>query len=224
MAALRAVAHRGDPYLRRENTLPSLVSAARAGADAVEMDVRLTSDGVPVLLHDPTLKRLWGQSAAVADLSLADLLRLTDGGVPTLDEALGALTGTRALLDLALPGCADAVLDRVRSGGAGHRAYYCGDTAALLAVRDRDPDAEIALTWETSTLPPSALIEEMRPRWLNLRFGLARPEVIRWAHDHGLLVGTWTADTRRTMRRLHRAGVDAITTNRINTLRGLLDG
>lgn len=57
--ALTAVAHRGDPYRHRENTLDSLRSALERGADAVETDVRLTRDGVPVLLHDETLKRLW---------------------------------------------------------------------------------------------------------------------------------------------------------------------
>jgi glycerophosphoryl diester phosphodiesterase len=223
MAAL-TVAHRGDPYLHRENTLPSLVSAVRAGADAVEMDVRLTSDGIPVLLHDPTLKRLWGHAVAVADLSCERVRQLTDGGVPTLDEALGAVEGARALLDLTLPESADAVLHSVRSCGAETRTYSCGETAALLAVRDRDPNAEIALTWKSSSPPLSALIDEVRPRWLNLRFGLVRPELVHWAHERGLLVAVWTADTRCTMRRLHRMGVDSITTNRVSTLRRLLDG
>lgn len=54
------VAHRGDPYVHRENTLPSVRSALHKGADVVEVDVRLTRDGVPVLLHDATLERLWG--------------------------------------------------------------------------------------------------------------------------------------------------------------------
>ncbi|MFF7678637.1 glycerophosphodiester phosphodiesterase [Actinacidiphila glaucinigra] len=219
MAAL-AIAHRGDPYRHRENTLPSLRSAARAGADAVEMDVRLTRDGVPVLLHDSTLKRLWGVESAVAGLA-ADRL---PPGVPTLHEALAAVGGCRALIDLTLPESAGPVLCAVRDAGAGDRTYYCGEAAALLAVRDRDPAAEIALTWKTSAPVPPLLLAELRPRWINLRFGLVRAPLVEWARGEGLLVGAWTVDLRRTMRRLERLGVDAVTSNRIDVLRAELGG
>ncbi|MFD8074528.1 glycerophosphodiester phosphodiesterase [Streptomyces sp. NPDC059718] len=219
MAAL-AIAHRGDPYRHRENTLPSLRSALRAGADAVEMDVRLSRDGVPVLLHDPTLKRLWGVDSAVAGLA-ADRL---PSGVPTLHEALAAVDGCRALVDLTLPESAGPVLSAVRDAGAGDRTYYCGEAAAVLAVRDQDPAAEIALTWKTSAPVPPLLLSELRPRWINLRFGLVRAPLVEWARGEGLLVGAWTVDLRRTMRRLERLGVDAVTSNRIDVLRAELSG
>ncbi|MFJ5217678.1 glycerophosphodiester phosphodiesterase [Streptomyces sp. NPDC088354] len=219
MAAL-AVAHRGDPYRHRENTLPSLRSALRAGADAVEVDVRVTRDGVPVLLHDPTLTRLWGLDAALAELPSAAL----PPGVPTLYEALGAVEGCRALVDMTVPESAPAVLAAVRDAGAEDRTYYCGEAAAMLAVRDRDPAAEIALTWKTAAPVPPLLLTELRPRWINLRFGLVRSPLVAWARGEGLLVGAWTADLRRTMRRLERLGVDAITSNRIEVLLGELGG
>ena len=66
-----AVAHQGDPYRATENTLPSFRSAIAAGADAVELDVRATADGVPVVVHDPTLRRLWGHDRPVATLTAA---------------------------------------------------------------------------------------------------------------------------------------------------------
>lgn len=68
MRTVTAVAHRGDPYRVRENTLASLRSALEQGADAVEIDVRLTRDGVPVLLHDSTLKRLWDHDRPLSAL------------------------------------------------------------------------------------------------------------------------------------------------------------
>lgn len=89
-----AVAHRGDPYRFRENTLPSVAAAIQAGADAVEVDVQLTRDGVPVLLHDPTLKRLWGLDRPVRALTAERLAaQRFEGGqrVPALAEALGLL-------------------------------------------------------------------------------------------------------------------------------------
>lgn len=94
MQTVTAVAHRGDPYRFRENTLDSLRSAIARGADAVEIDVRLTRDGVPVLLHDETLKRLWEVDRPLRALSAEEVRGLTGGGVPTLAEALAATEGS----------------------------------------------------------------------------------------------------------------------------------
>ncbi|MBB5116670.1 glycerophosphodiester phosphodiesterase [Streptomyces eurocidicus] len=223
-----AVAHRGDPYVHRENTLASVGSALRAGAGAVEIDVRLTRDGVPVLLHDATLERLWGHARLLGSLSAGELGELTGGGVPTLREALalvtdGAATGPapRLFVDLPDPTAAEAAVAEVHASGATGRAYYCGGPTAMLAVRRADPDAEIALTWTTLVPPRAELLAAVRPRWMNYRFGLVSPELVAHDHSAGMLVSAWTADTRFTMRRLLAAGVDAITTNRIDALRSL---
>ncbi|MBC2906330.1 glycerophosphodiester phosphodiesterase [Streptomyces cupreus] len=219
-----AVAHRGDPYLFRENTLDSLRSAIVRGADAVEIDVRLTRDGVPVLLHDESLKRLWEQDRPLLSLSADELLGLTVGGVPTLAEALDATDGHRVMLDL--PGAPDLrtarrIVDVVRESGASDRVYYCAGAPAMLAVRAADPGAEIALTWTTLAPPRPALLEAVRPRWLNYRFGLVDRALAERVHRGGHLLSVWTPDTRRSMRRLIGLGVDSITTNRIDALRAL---
>ncbi|MBK3586701.1 glycerophosphodiester phosphodiesterase [Streptomyces microflavus] len=220
---ITAVGHRGDPYRARENTLPSIRSALDRGADAVEIDVRVTRDGVPVLLHDATLERLWGQDRRVDRLTHQEVLELTGGGVPTLAEALAAAGEHRVMVDL--PGSTDAsvkkIVGTVRECGAGDRAYYCASADAMLRVRAADPAAEIALTWTTLAPPRPVLLEAVKPRWLNYRFGLVSRELADRAHRDGLLVSAWTADTKRTMRRLIERGVDSITTNRIDTLHKL---
>ncbi|MFB7533226.1 glycerophosphodiester phosphodiesterase [Streptomyces sp. NPDC056178] len=219
-----AVAHRGDPYRVRENTLPSIRSALERGADAVEVDVRVTRDGVPVLLHDATLKRLWGHDLRLDGLTHKELDELTGGGVPTLREALLAAGAHRVMVDL--PDSTDDSVRRavgvVRECGAGERAYYCAGADAMLRVRAADPSAEIALTWTTLAPPRAVLLDAVRPRWLNYRFGLLDRELTDRLHTDGLLVSAWTVDTRRTMRRLVRQGVDSITTNRVDVLRALL--
>ncbi|MFI7388672.1 glycerophosphodiester phosphodiesterase [Streptomyces sp. NPDC049813] len=226
MRTLTAVAHRGDPYRVRENTLPSLRSALDQGADAVEIDVRLTRDGVPVLLHDATLKRLWGHDRPLSALCAQEVRGLTAGGVPTLADALaasGGPAGGRVMVDL--PG-ADArtvrtVVGTVRECGAEERVYYCAGARAMLLVRAADPAAEIALTWTTLAPPRPALLAAVRPRWLNYRFPLLDRELTARVHRDGCLVSAWTPDTRRAMRRLLAAGVDSITTNRVDVLTAL---
>ncbi|WKX72871.1 glycerophosphodiester phosphodiesterase [Streptomyces sp. XD-27] len=220
--AFTAVAHRGDPFAYRENTLPSIRSAVRAGADAVEIDVRLTRDGVPVVLHDATLKRLWEHDRPLERLTAAEVAELTGGGVPTLRAALAETDSCRVMVDLPDASAVPAALAEICASGAADRAYYCGALAALWQVRRADPTAEIALTWTTTAPPSPALLGELRPRWLNYRWGLVSRDLVDRAHADGLLVSAWTADTRWSMSRLMRAGVDSITTNRIGALRGLV--
>ncbi|MFE3628181.1 glycerophosphodiester phosphodiesterase [Streptomyces goshikiensis] len=224
MRTLTAVGHRGDPYRVRENTLPSIGSAFARGADAVEIDVRLTRDGVPVLLHDETLQRLWGHDVRLDAVTAPQLRELTGGGIPTLREALtaadaGAGAG-RLMIDL--PGASSegvrTVVGLVRDCGARERTYYCAGARTMLAVRAADPDAEIALTWTSLSPPRRALIDALAPAWLNYRFGLVSRELTDALHREGLLVSAWTADTKRSMRRLIAAGVDSVTTNRLDAL------
>ncbi|MEU2560136.1 glycerophosphodiester phosphodiesterase [Streptomyces longispororuber] len=224
MRTMTVVAHRGDPYRVRENTLPSLRSALDRGADVVEIDVRLTADGVPVLLHDASLKRLWEDERPLALLSAAEVHGATRGGVPTLEEALKETEGHRVLVDLpdAAPRTVRAVVGTVGACGAGDRVAYCAGPAAMLAVRDADPAAEIALTWTTLAPPRPALLAAIRPRFLNYRFGLVTPPLVDRVHAQGYLISAWTADTRRTMRKLVSHGVDSITTNRVDALAAVL--
>ncbi|MFD5402755.1 glycerophosphodiester phosphodiesterase [Streptomyces griseorubiginosus] len=221
MQKLTAVAHRGAPYRVRENTIDSLRTALHLGADAVEVDVRLTRDGVPVLLHDQTLKRLWEHDRPLLSLSADEVRGLTDGRVPTLAEALRATEGDRLMLDL--PGTREVrvarrIVDVVREEGAQDRVYYCADAAAMLAVREADPSAEIALTWTSLAPPRPALLNTVKPRWLNYRFSLMDRDLAERIHTDGYLISVWTPDTRRSMRRLTEMGVDSITTNRVDLL------
>ncbi|MGW8762099.1 glycerophosphodiester phosphodiesterase [Streptomyces sp. NPDC055815] len=224
MRPVTVVAHRGDPYRVRENTLPSIASAIERGADAVEVDVRLTADGVPVLLHDDTLKRLWGHDRPLSGLSHELLRELTFDGVPTLREALIAAGDHRLLLDL--PGGNEdsvrAIVRTVRECGAGERVSYCAGAVAMLQVRAADPAAEIALTWTSLAPPRPVLLDAVRPRFLNYRFGLVSRELTERIHRDGLLVSAWTADTKHTMRKLIKNGIDAVTTNRVDALAAVL--
>ncbi|MEU7059692.1 glycerophosphodiester phosphodiesterase [Streptomyces sp. NPDC046197] len=221
MQTVTAVAHRGDPYRFRENTIDSLRSALDQGAGAVEIDVRLTRDGVPVLLHDETLKRLWGQDRPLRSLSAQEVRALTAGRVPTLADALTATDGSRVMIDLpGAPGprAVRRIVDVVRECGAQDRVYYCAGAATMLAVRAAEPSAEIALTWTTLAPPRAGLLDAVRPRWLNYRFPLVDRALAARVHRDGYLLSVWTPDTRRSLRRLVGLGVDSITTNRVDLL------
>src|SRR5438132_12637759 len=89
------IAHRGASAIEAENTLPAFEAAIAAGADAVELDVRTTADGVVVVMHDADVSRMTDGIGLVHDLRLEELKRLrvrtAAGGetaVPTLEEVL----------------------------------------------------------------------------------------------------------------------------------------
>jgi len=96
-----AIAHRGASAEVPENTIVAFDEAIRLGCQAVELDVRLSADGVPVVIHDDTVDRTTNGTGSVSRLTRLDLLRLDAGSwkhhryaglrIPTLDEALAAI-------------------------------------------------------------------------------------------------------------------------------------
>src|SRR5215813_10685404 len=79
------IGHRGASAVVPENTMAAFREAIAAGADGIEFDVRLTRDGVPVIIHDDSLRRTSGLSQRIAALTWSRLEQL-GVGVPSLDE------------------------------------------------------------------------------------------------------------------------------------------
>src|SRR5919107_1805354 len=99
---MRVIAHRTCPMHAPENSLEGVAKAAKLGADAVEIDVRPTRDGVPVLNHDSTVWRIarWPLPVRWTSAARFRRLRRRDGsgaGLPTLAEVLAGLPPDLAL-------------------------------------------------------------------------------------------------------------------------------
>lgn len=174
------IAHRGDPYTHRENTLPSFRSAVDKGANTVEFDLRLTRDGQIVLLHDATLNRNWGIDAPISELTLAEARDLTtdDYQVPTLAELLAELPETRLLVDLKTDEVvAPAVRMLRRHSDAFERAIFVaarrGGREALIRLRRDEPDAVIGLDWTAAEPPSEELLDTLRPQYFGPRWAVA---------------------------------------------------
>lgn len=197
------VAHRGDWSAAPEN---SRAAIAAAGAfDMVEVDVRLSADGVPVLMHDPTLARTAGRPESVRDLVFADLSRTRLSGsretVPSLAEGLEAAP-TGLLFDIDVKDAAE--LDPVGAFLAGrpersrvmlkHDVDGPASLSALLSLEARHGIPVIAKV-ALSSKADIALVERIRDA------GVAAAEV-RFAHAGllsaacatGLTISVYTLD------------------------------
>ena len=94
---LEIVAHRGWATRYPENTMSAICGALAAGARYVEFDVQLSRDGVPVVIHDPTLERTAGRPECVMDLDWAALARIEVGPAPASERLSSLASVARAL-------------------------------------------------------------------------------------------------------------------------------
>jgi glycerophosphoryl diester phosphodiesterase len=232
------VAHRGASSTFPENTLESFQGGIDAGADAVELDVRMTADGVPVIMHDLEVSNTTDGAGFIHLLTLAEVKALDASKgrgpraeVPTLAEALDLLSG-RVGVNIEvknLPGepafdspkeaAAEAVVRMINDRGFDGPLLVCSFNW-LSIERVLAMDGGIATGFLTTALiEPSAALVYVKERGhryvLPQAPGLfsAGSEFVQGAHAAGVRVGTWTVDDPEAIEQLFEMGVDAVATN-----------
>jgi glycerophosphoryl diester phosphodiesterase len=232
------VAHRGASLDHPENTIRAFEAAIEAGADFIELDVRLTADAVAVVLHDFDVSRTTDGSGLVHQLTLSEVKRLDASGgrgrraeVPTLREALEVLSGQVGVnVEIKnLPG--EPAFDSPREAAADQVVKILGDIGFpgpvlvssfnwLSIERIQELDGAIPTGFLTSAaVDPRAALVYARSR----RHSFVLPQApalfeagevfVGEAHADGISVGTWTVDDPETIRSLFVMGVDAVASN-----------
>ena len=216
----RACAHRGDSSRYRENTLPAIRSAIAKGAEFVEVDVRVSADGAVVLLHDPTLERMWDMSVPVAEVEYSRLRALGDRDhrPPLLAEALELFENSSStlLIDMDTADPAEAAY-RV-AAASGISIAWCGDIDGMRTIRALDPLARIWMPWNEARSPVAADIAGLSPDYLNSDFRWMTQEMAADIHALGCKVAVWTVNHEPTMQWCLRMGADSVTTDRLGIL------
>ena len=213
MTALR-LAHRGDWRAAPENSLEAMSAAlANPRCDGLEFDVRIARDGVPILLHDPSLQRVQGVDRDAADLAAAELAAW---GIPSLADVLAAVA-REAFLDIELKEPANdvvlATIDDARGradGGLDRAIVSSFDPTIIAAVREARPGWPL---WgNVRDLAPATIAAAvalgctaLSATWRAVdRAGVARVGAA------GLELAAWTVRRRPTFERLERLGIVAI--------------
>ena len=218
------IAHRTSPRDAPENSLEGIRRSAELGADFVEIDVRLTRDGVAVMLHDALLLRTTGRpwlvSWATADGLRRAKLRRSGERVPTFAEAVSALPdGMGLAIDTKAPDAADAVVEELRRQGVLHRALLwaqseqavrryvelAGDEAPEVALlRDAFAPDEIDRFLEDAV--------DFGATAISAHQDTVDDAFIQRAHGRGLKVHCWFQDLA-TQARLAALPLDGIVTD-----------
>lgn len=227
-------AHRGASAYAPENTLAAFELALRQGADAIELDAKLTADGHVVVFHDQTVERTTGSSGWVKDLPLAALRKLDAGShfdfafrgepIPILEEVLDAvgqlafinieLTNYTSLFD-ALP---EKVARLIKHHKLTHRVMASSfNPIALRRIHTILPQIPIGLLarpgrkgWLARSRVGNWLVPHQS---LHLAVADTTRELVEQVHKNGQLVFVFTVNRSDDMRRLFHLGVDGIFTD-----------
>ena len=222
-----ACAHRGDSSVYRENTLEAIKSAIDKGAQVVEIDVHLSSDGEVVVIHDPTLERLWGCTKQVKKLTWSEISAIrTDGyRIPSLREVLELFIGKSSILMIDMEITEPAVPSVkvvLESALPLSQVTWCGNIEAMKLVRGASYEARIWMPWDSLDLPSKINIEELRPEFLNFNYSSVTKETVKHVHELGCKVSVWTIQDQPIMRWAAAIGVDSITSDYLESLQSTL--
>ncbi len=227
-------AHRGGSKLAPENTIAAFDRGLAAGADGIELDVRLSRDGVAVVHHDATLGRTTAASGPVRDRTAAELSGL---GVPALGDVLARYPGCRLIIEMKEPGAglARAVVAELRHAAAFDRA--CVGSFSVRALREvRAAERGLATSAATGEVRLALYrswlgLSPGRPRYQAFqvpetsgRTRVVSPAFVRLAHKAGLVVQVWTVDEPADILRLLDWGVDGIISDRPDVAAELVRG
>lgn len=221
--APEAIAHRGFHRSVPENTLEAFRLALAAGAEAVELDVHATADGVVVVHHDPTIAGTPEnpdlRSVPTSELSIADLggFDLGSGAtVPRLSDVLDLLRGrARAYIEIKGWGIEEPVVQCVR-GSDTDCAIHSFDHRAIARVRKLAPEIPRGLLEQARPSDPAGVLRSAGARDLWPAARTIDESLVRAVHAAGGRVIAWTANSPAEWERLAVAGVDGICTDEID--------
>lgn len=209
---MERIGHRGAPREYPENTLPAFERAIELGADAIELDVHVTSDGVPIVHHDaelgPTVSpRQLGQMtwSEVARVELAPGIT-----IPSLQQVLAAV-GDRATVYVELKGSNSEgpTLDVIAAAHA-RCAVHSFDHAAIIRAARLAPAIRRGILFDSypddidAAMRDSAAVD-VWPEWT-----LIDAALVDRVHARGGRIIAWTVNTTAAAEQLVRLGVDGL--------------
>jgi len=202
------VGHRGSLATHHENSIAAFRHAIACGADAVELDVVLTTDGELVVSHDPV-------NCAVRDLPayvprLYDVLALGEGNEIVFDieaKECGALTPASREFARRIFDCVD------QAGLVNRAALRCFEHAVLRAAHELCPEIPLVALTAHRAADWAGMAERAHARCVSPHFRLVSAREVARTQEAGIVVMPWTVNRPRAWERLIGMGVEWIITD-----------
>jgi glycerophosphoryl diester phosphodiesterase len=222
---INAIAHRGYSAKFPENTLSSYRAARDLGFERLELDVHLSKDGVPVLMHDANIDRVTDGTGLIKDYTLKELKEFRvgeDEKIPTLEEAL-QLTKDKMTVSIELkqkghmyPGLEATVLDVVKEYGMLNQVYVIGfDHYSVARIRELSPKIEIGLILSGATPAVFPFMKEIRAKYLAVKTDYITDEYVRDCEENDVSLIAWVVNTEEQMKKMLGYGSVLCTTDEL---------
>jgi len=201
---IKALAHRGDPLNYPENTMISYQSAYQQGYSHLEIDVHLSKDGVPVLMHDITVDRMTNSQGFIKDFTLNELKALLVGGeeeIPTLRETLEYFRGKIFLsIEIKQHGnlyvdIEKEVLQEIKEAKMLNEVYVNSfDHFSMIRMRELSKDVELGIIQHGSTPAVIPLMKDIQAKYLSLRVEYLTDKFVDMCEKNGIQIVVWPVD------------------------------
>lgn len=226
-------AHRGVSGHAPENTLPAFELAHVMGADGIELDVQLSKDGVPVVIHDEWIDRVSDGTGYVRDYTLEELKAFNMNrsfpaygrvAIPTLEEVYDLARKTDLAINLELKnstvfyeGLEEKVLRLAEEKGLADRIIYSSfNHYSMRRIKQLLPTARVAFLYCDGILDIAEYAEKyggyaVHPSVACMKY--PGVDVVRDCHAKGVRVHVWTVNEAADFERMRELGADAVITN-----------
>ena len=235
LEGLCITAHRGASDNAPENTMTAIAMAVEEAADYAEIDVRLTADGVPVLLHDKALFRTTRVLKDLDDVSYAELSGYDAGSsysaefagecVPCLADVLdrfGGKIGFNIELKTEDEALAESVVALIEAYGMEESCIISSVYYGQLE-RVKEYNEEIKTGYILSMVYGN-FYETKAADFFSIRSSFVKDSVVKQAHAQGKEVHAWTVNREKELKRMKAIGVDNIITDKPAYARDTLHG
>lgn len=221
---LLRIGHRGAKTYETENTLESFGKAIELGANAIELDVRMSGDAALIVSHDDNLEKVFGKDVFISQTTLEELKRLTENRIATLQEALHfiATRAEKILVEIKETGYEKQALDVIKKEKLEDRVIIVSFHEETLAlVRELDKKIETGLIYAKYKKPIEAAVKLSAQYLVPLYRFVHRRDVIK-AHKSNLKVIVWTINTKKDIEIYIAKDVDGIATDKPALFKGIV--
>ncbi|HOJ10025.1 MAG TPA: glycerophosphodiester phosphodiesterase [Clostridiales bacterium] len=236
------IAHRGASAYAPENTLSSFQKALEMKAGGIEIDVHLTKDGYPVVVHDEKLGRTCNGTGFIKEKTLEELKELDFGSwfspefanekIPTLKETMDLIADKNILFNIEIkngpifyPGIEKVVVDMVRMYNMSENVIVSSfNHYSLAEVKNIAPEIKIGLLYSAGLYNPWEYAKMVGAEAIHPFYMSIHPEAVKMCNDNGILVNPYTINNPEHMQLALLAGVDGIITNYPDIALNIVEG